>query len=60
VTRLLAGLAPAVAAAAVFAGCGGSSEAAPKEDPGRVMRAVVRHELSGDRELSYRMLSPRL
>jgi hypothetical protein len=24
------------------------------------MRVVVRHELSGDRELSYRMLSPRL
>ncbi len=55
-TRLLAGLAPAAAAVAVLAGCGGSSEAAPKEDPGQVMKSVVKHELSGDRDLSYAML----
>ena len=55
-TRPHAGLAATAAAVACVAGCGGGSEAAPKEDPGQVMRAVVRHELSGDRELSYRML----
>jgi hypothetical protein len=55
VTHRLAGLAAAAAAVAV-AGCGGSSEAAPKEDPGHVMKTVVRHELSGRRALSYRML----
>jgi hypothetical protein len=56
VTRLIAGLAAAAAAVAVLAGCGGSSEAAPTDDPGQVMRTVVKHELSGDRALSYRML----
>src|SRR5262249_37476810 len=53
---LIAGLAPAAGAVAVLAGCGGSSEAAPTDDPGLVMRTVVKHELSGDRALSYRML----
>jgi hypothetical protein len=56
VTRLLAGLAPAAAALAHLAGCGGSSEAAPTQDPGQVMKTVVKHELSGHRALSYRML----
>ena len=55
-TRRFAGLATAAAAVASVVGCGGGSEAAPKEDPGQVMRTVVRHELSGDRDLSYRML----
>ena len=53
---MLAGLAPAAAAVVVLAGCGGSSEAAPTEDPGQVMKTVVKHELSGHRALSYRML----
>jgi hypothetical protein len=52
VKRSLAGLAGVVA---VAAGCGGSS-AAPSEDPGQVMKTVIRHELSGQRGLSYRML----
>ena len=55
-TRLLAGLAPAAAGLALLAGCGGSSEAAPKGNPGQVMKSVVKHELSGDREVSYQML----
>ena len=48
--------AAAVIAVAVSAGCGGSSEAAPREDPGQVMKSVVRHELSGERDSSYAML----
>jgi len=53
------GIAIAVALAAVVglaAGCGGSSTAAPKEDPGQVMKAVVRHELSGEQAFTYQML----
>jgi hypothetical protein len=56
VTHRLAGVAAVAAAAAFVAGCGGSSEAAPREDPAQVMRAVVTHELAGERALSYRML----
>ena len=44
------------AVVAVAAGCGGSSSAAPKEDPGQVMKAVVRHELSGEQAFTYKML----
>jgi hypothetical protein len=52
---------PALAAAAAIAvvaatGCGGGSEAAPKEDPGQVMKAVVKHELAGERDRTYAML----
>ena len=53
------GIAAAAALAAllgVVAGCGGSSSAAPKEDPGQVMQAVVRHELSGEQSFTYKML----
>lgn len=46
-----------VAAALAVAGCGGSDAAkAPTEDPGAVMRTVVRSELSGHRERSYKLL----
>ena len=44
---------------AVLAGCGGggsSSAKPPVENPGRVMTSVIRHELEGERELSYKML----
>jgi len=52
-----AALALTLGAVAVAAGCGGgSSSARPPEDPGQVMKAVIRHELSGQRGLSYRML----
>jgi hypothetical protein len=52
-TALAAAAAIAVVAAA---GCGGgSSEAAPTEDPGQVLKAVVKHELAGDRDRSYAM-----
>jgi hypothetical protein len=51
----LAGAATIAAVAA--AGCGGgSSGATPKEDPGQVMKAVVKHELAGDRSRTYAML----
>jgi hypothetical protein len=50
-------LAVVVGVVAVTAGCGGSSgQATPTEDPGRVMKSVIRHELSGERSLSYGML----
>ena len=53
-TALAAAAAIAVVAAA---GCGGgSSEAAPTEDPGQVMKAVVKHELAGERDRTYAML----
>jgi hypothetical protein len=52
-TALAAAAAIAVVAAA---GCGGNSEAAPKQDPGQVMKAVVKHELAGDRDHTYAML----
>ena len=48
--------ATAVIAVAAAAGCGGSSEATPKEDPGQVMKSLARHELSGERASSYAML----
>ena len=55
-SRALAALALAGAVVAV-AGCGGSSSAtAPAEDPGRVMTAVIRHELEGQLGLSYQLL----
>ena len=54
--RLLAGLALTVGAVSIAAGCGGSGSAQPSEDPGQVMKAVIRHELSGRRDASYRML----
>ena len=55
--RTLVASAVVAAAAGVASGCGGSSAAqAPAEDPGQVMKAVIRHELSGERGLSYGML----
>ena len=46
--RTLVASAVVAAAAGVASGCGGSSAAqAPAEDPGQVMKAVIRHELSG-------------
>jgi hypothetical protein len=49
-------LAPLLGAVAFAAGCGGSSSAAPSEDPGTVMKTVIRHELAGERDQSYAML----
>ena len=60
--RALAALAALATAGgiAALAGCGGngggSAAKLPDEDPGRVMTAVIRHELEGKRELSYKML----
>jgi hypothetical protein len=56
VTLRLAALAATAAVVAATAGCGGSSTAAPKEDPGAVMQAVVKHELAGQRAITYGML----
>jgi hypothetical protein len=57
VTRALAALALIAAFVALAAGCGGSSAApTPSEDPGQVMKAVVKDELSGQRALSYELL----
>jgi hypothetical protein len=53
-TPALAGAVAILAAAA--AGCGGGSSATPKEDPGRVMKTVIQHELAGDRAVTYTML----
>ena len=53
--RVLA--AAGLAVVGVTSACGGGgSAAAPKEDPGQVMKAVVRHELAGERGRSYAML----
>src|SRR5207302_3966490 len=54
VRRRIAAAGALAAVVAVAAGCGGNSTAAPKEDPGQVMKAVVRHELSGEQALAYR------
>ena len=55
--RTLVASAVVAALVAVATGCGGSSAARPPaEDPGQVMKAVIRHELSGQRGLSYGML----
>jgi hypothetical protein len=57
VKRTLAALAVVAGVVAVASGCGSSSAAqAPTEDPGQVMKDVIRHELSGERNLSYGML----
>ncbi len=49
-------LAPIIGAVAFAAGCGGGSSATPSEDPGTVMKTVIRHELAGERDQSYAML----
>ncbi len=49
-------LAPLVGAIALAAGCGGGSSATPSEDPGTVMKTLIRHELAGERDQSYAML----
>jgi hypothetical protein len=57
VKRTLAALAVVAGVVAVASGCGSSStQSAPTENPGQVMKAVIRHELSGQRNLSYGML----
>ncbi len=53
--RTPAAVVATAATIAVAAGCGGSS-AAPTQDPGQVMKAVIRHEFAGERALSYAML----
>ena len=49
-------LAPLAGAIALAAGCGGGSSATPSEDPGTVMKTLIRHELAGERDQSYAML----
>ena len=49
-------LAPLLGAVALAAGCGGSSNATPSEDPAVVMKTLIRHELAGERDQSYAML----
>jgi hypothetical protein len=49
-------LAPLLGAVALAAGCGGGSSATPSEDPGTVMKTLIRHELAGERDQSYAML----
>jgi hypothetical protein len=56
VTGRLAGLAVVALAVASAAGCGGGSDATPKENPGAVMKSVVKHELAGERAVTYGML----
>jgi hypothetical protein len=56
VNRTLVALAALGGAVAFAAGCGGSSSAKPTADPGQVMKSVIRHELSGERDASYAML----
>jgi len=56
VTLRPVGLASIAVAVAAAAGCGGNSNATPKEDPGSVMQAVVKHELAGERTVTYGML----
>ncbi len=55
-TTRLAAVGAVAAAVAVTAGCGGSSTAAPKEDPAQVMRAVISHELYGQQAYTYNLL----
>ena len=52
----MAAAAAVALAVVVAAGCGGSSNAVPKEDPGAVMKSVVKHELAGERAITYDML----
>jgi hypothetical protein len=56
VTLRIAGLAAIAIVVVAAAGCGGSSNATPKEDPASVMKAVVKHELAGERAVTYGML----